>query len=185
MKLKKGQIEKLKTITIVVLSIIVFFGGVYVISEKGIKCSDSCVKNSGPGQEQDNPLLEEGQVLPNHGENTKRLTEVSFDGLKDLLKSKDTKMVFLGTDECIWCVHQKPVLEDLMTNKELDVYYLDTSKLEDKHFDELGKLHNDLERFGTPTFIFIKDGKVENVSTGARSTSGLIEIMVANGILNN
>ena len=168
MKLTKEQVEKIKTISIVILGILVFFGLIYFISEHtGDRSMDKqAVLNQ---EETDNPLLEDGEVIDENelGE----LTSIDMESLKNALENKEKKLVMLGTESCYWCVQQKPILRSIVYQNEIEIDYMDLNNLSSVEYSELTTLHEDLQAFGTPTFIVLSDGVVSEVSVGGQTSS--------------
>ncbi len=128
-----------------------------------------------------NPLLEEGETIDES--KMKELTSITFDEFKEYLNKKSTTVIMLGYDTCYWCQQQKPILQMLMYDKDIDVKYLDVTTLTTEENNYLVDLHEDLEGYGTPTFISVKNKKVREVSPNAKSTSQLIEMFTEMGIL--
>ncbi len=142
-------------------------------------------------------FLEEGQVLD--AEKMKPVTEITYDEFKDILskKGKTTTVVLLGTDDCYYCQQQKPVLESLMYEYNLDIKYLNVStgdengnnaKITQKQYQEIVDLHKDLTNedgtpFGTPTFISIRNKKVRKVSQGGQTRTQLLKTFADMGII--
>lgn len=91
---------------------------------------------------------------------------VDVNQLNDKIENGDDFVLVLGLDTCSACIAYKPTLEELVNNKDLDIYYLqlkaswsDSAKQEviDYFSDKL-----DYPIMGTPTTFFIKDGEIED-----------------------
>ncbi len=175
MNLTQEKKEQIKTITIIILAVLVFFGATYIISENtGDRSKDKNVVNKQPEQAA-NPLLEEGEVLKE--EEQKELTPVSMEDIRNALKNKEKKVVMLGTETCSWCIYQKPILKSLAYRYEIEIGYLNLASLSSEEGNELASLHEELEQFGTPTFLVIKDGAVDKVLIGGMTTREIEEIL--------
>jgi len=135
--------------------------------------------------EEANPLLEDGQVLDE--EKMKSVEEITIEDFKSYLKKKTTTVVMLGYDDCYWCQQQKPILESVMYEYDLDVKYLKVDKehLSEEDYDYLTGLHEDLEGFGTPTFLAIRSKKVREVSPNAKNRTQLIKMFADMGMLKS
>lgn len=175
MNLTQEKKEQIKTITIIVLAVLVFFGVTYMISENtGDRSKDKMMVEKTPSPT-GNPLLEEGEVLKE--EEQKELTSVSMEDVRNALKNNEKKAIMLGTDTCSWCIYQKPILKALAYRYDIEIGYLNLALLTSEENTELSSLHESLERFGTPTFIIIKDGVVDQVLIGGMTTRELEEIL--------
>lgn len=91
---------------------------------------------------------------------------VDVNQLNDKIENGDDFVLVLGLDTCSACIAYKPTLEELVNNKDLDIYYLqlkaswsDSAKQEviDYFSDKL-----DYPIMRTPTTFFIKDGEIED-----------------------
>ena len=126
-------------------------------------------------EKEENPLLEDGQVL--NEEEMKEIEEITYEDFQAYLKKKSTTVVMLGYDECYWCKLQKPILQNVMYEKEVDVKYLNVHKLTNEQLSEIIALHDDLKELGTPTFISVKSKKVQQVSPNAKTKTELIKML--------
>lgn len=159
-----------------ILGIILLVGaltGIFFLSEY--------VGNGSKDKEEKNPLAEEGQVIDVTA--MKEMEKITYEEFKEYLKKKTTTVVMLGYESCYWCIQQKPILQMLMYEKDLDVKYLDVNSLTKEENAELIALHEDLEGYRTPTFISLKSKKVKVVSPNAKTRTQLIEMFKIMGVL--
>jgi len=175
----KKHSEILKTVGVILGIALVLVALFYVSENTGNREFD---KKASVQEEEANPLLEDGQVL--NEEEVKEIPEVTYTEFKKILKEKTTTVVMLGYDECYWCEQQKPILGNVMYEKQLDnVKYLNVNKLTEDEYNDLVSLHDDLQGFGTPTFISVKSKKVKKVSTNAKTKTQLVEMFTEMGII--
>lgn len=169
------------------LGVVVVLVLLFVVSDNiGDRSNDKLGSDSSSQQEEENknPLLEDGQVLDEN--QMKEMDEITLQEFKDLIKKKTTTVVILASETCYWCQQQKPILENVLYENDLDVKYLDVSKLtSDEDYEYLEGLHDDLKGFGTPTFISIRNKKVQKVSPNAKSKTQLLEMFKDMGILKD
>lgn len=94
------------------------------------------------------------------------ISYIDINQLNEKIENSDDFVLVLGLDTCTACIAYKPTLEELVNNKDLDIYYLqlkaswsDSAKQEviDYFSDELN-----YSIMGTPTTFFIKDGEIED-----------------------
>lgn len=183
LKMKKDFLKENKEIVrgiMIFIAVILALVLLFFVSEN---IGDRSADKSGAGQQQveTNPLLEEGQVLDEN--KMKSAEKITMDDLKALLKKKTTSVVMLAQDSCYWCQQQKPILESLMYEYDLDVKYLDVSLLSEEDYLYLTELHEDLEELGTPTFISVQNKKVRLVSPDAKNRTGLLKMFADMGVI--
>jgi hypothetical protein len=64
----------------------------------------------------------------------------------------------------------KPYLGELYKDYKVDIYYLNSSKISSSDIAYIESLDVKLTSFGTPTFLFIKGGKIVGVQVGSTAT---------------
>lgn len=83
-------------------------------------------------------------------------TEISFSDLENMIQEKQDFILFIGSETCSACSSFKITVKELVQNYNIDIKYLDISKLTSSDSDKL------LEYFpfdATPTTILVKRGK--------------------------
>lgn len=89
----------------------------------------------------------------------KTYTEISYDDFKQKIDNKESFILFIGAESCAHCATYKPTLNSVINKYNVDVYYIDIDKLSSK---ESSYLNNAVPFTGTPTTVFIKNGKEES-----------------------
>lgn len=175
--------EVINAVGIIILLVGVFTGIFFLSENTGNRSLDKGEQKQEEKEEvQKNPLLEAGQVIDE--EKMKEYDEIDYEEFqKYLKKKKTTTVVLLGYDSCYWCQHQKPILQMLMYEKDLDVKYLKTTSLSKDELASIEALDEELEGFGTPTIIAVKNKKVTVLSSGAMNRTQLIKAFEKAGIL--
>lgn len=84
--------------------------------------------------------------------------EVSYTEYSDLIESKEDFILYIGSANCSHCIDFKPTLEKVIKKYQLEVNYIDVSKLSEK---EYAVLENKTKLHGTPTVVFVEDGIVK------------------------
>ena len=183
-KLTKKQIENLKTGIIILFGIIIVIGLIFIVSNNTGNNAYSCACDNTQTESSDdeNPLLEEGEEITE--EDMGELTDISYTDLESMIENHDKKIVMLGTEQCGWCLYQKPVLRKIVKDYDVEINYLNLGNLSSEESSKLSDLHEDLASFGTPTFIVLEDGKVTVVDSGARGTSAMVEFLKTNGFIS-
>ncbi len=109
--------------------------------------------------------------------------EISYDKLNNMIEAKDDFILFIGSESCSACSSYKITLNKVIKKYHTDIKYLDISKLSDKESSELQA------RFpfsGTPTTIFITNGKEQNTYNrinGSEKYSNIVKKLTKNGYI--
>lgn len=84
--------------------------------------------------------------------------EVSYDEYSNLIEAKEDLILYIGSANCSHCLDFKPTLEKIIKKYQLEINYIDVSKLTEK---EYAILENKTKLRGTPTVVFVEDGIVK------------------------
>lgn len=108
---------------------------------------------------------------------SKRTTydEISYSDFKKLVESKESFPLVIGSSTCSACSLFRPTMEAFIKKYNIDVKYIDISKLSE---DENSEFASIIGFKSTPTTIFFKDG--EQTSTyyrivGSEDMTGVVE----------
>ncbi len=82
-------------------------------------------------------------------------TEISYNKFNDKKANGDTFPLVIGSASCSACAMYKPVMEQFITDYQVEVFYIDLSKLSE---DEYEKLKTEITFDGTPTTVFYENG---------------------------
>jgi predicted bacteriocin transport accessory protein len=85
----------------------------------------------------------------------KTYEEISYNKLNDMLDKKESFILFIGSNTCSACSVYKGTLNDVISEYNVDVKYIDLSKLSDTQKSELSSV---FPITGTPTTVFITNG---------------------------
>lgn len=118
------------------------------------------------------------------------LTYLDKNEYKETLEAKDAYVVVVGRIDCSTCVQFKPVLEEMVANKDLQLFYIqiDNSKWNDADKDELRafvKESYDYELAFTPTLFVVKDGEMLEVEVGYMEYGALLELLEDHGFVKS
>ncbi len=111
------------------------------------------------------------------------LSSISYSSLKEKLENKETFFFVVVRQGCQFCEKFLPTVEDVVNEYDLEGYSLDLSTLTQ---DELNEFDKDYNVSGTPTTIFITDGKEGSVLqrlVGNQSADKLIQKLKSNGFI--
>lgn len=109
--------------------------------------------------------------------------EISYTELKSMLEKKQDLILFIGSESCSACTSFKPTVNKVVKEYQIDIKYLDISKLSDKDSSEL---QAKFPFSGTPTTIFITNGKEEktyNRISGNQRYSKVVQKLKDNGYI--
>lgn len=91
---------------------------------------------------------------------SKKLTgyiEISYNDFNNKKEAEDTFPLVIGSSSCSACAMYKPVMEQFISDYQVEVFYIDLSKLTD---EEYNKLKTEISFSGTPTTVFYEQGKL-------------------------
>jgi len=96
--------------------------------------------------------------------------EISYTKFKEVLKNNDFTFIYIGSPTCSYCTKMRPYLKELYDEYKVKINYLNYARLTSTQVTELKASDTRLNSMGTPTFIFVKNGKINGVKVGATST---------------
>lgn len=95
--------------------------------------------------------------------------------------SKERKVIFYSSSTCGYCEMQKPILETIAEDYDMEYYLIDSNELSNKQRNEV------LEKLGiehaTPTTVIVENGKVIATQVGYVDGSSLVNFFIENEIL--
>ena len=154
--------EKIQSIIIAVLVAIIIFGGAFMASE--LKSCD---------------VVAEKEV---------EFEEISMVEFTTLLNADTNSFVYLARPGCGYCEQQQPILKDLVSKYGFTVFYLNTDNLSDNDFLTIFALDTNIfgedgSKFGTPTMLIVKDGKIVDSIIGLTQSDSLEDFLTKNSII--
>lgn len=110
--------------------------------------------------------------------------EVSFDTLNAMIEKKESFVLVIGSSDCTHCADYKTTMKDVVKRNKVTIYYIDVSKLNSTEF---AKLRNKFSFTGTPTTIFVEDGKEKDAQfnriNGAKDYDTIIKRLKKNNYI--
>ncbi len=85
-----------------------------------------------------------------------RIIEISANDFLNKIENKETFALYIGNENCSYCVAYKPTLEQVLNDYDITIYHLDNSKLTTEDFNKINPIMNVQS---TPTIVFIKNGE--------------------------
>lgn len=114
------------------------------------------------------------------------LTMIDYAKYTELLDSSEKSIVVLGQTGCAYCTKTKPVLDKIASKHGITINYLNITDLtEEDSTNLMGSTTylKELESFGTPLTMIIKDGEVVDHLDGYNEASSFENIFRENGII--
>lgn len=117
------------------------------------------------------------------GDKLRTYTEITFAEYANMIENKETFILLIGQPNCSHCADFKPTIEKIIKKYQIEVKYIDISKLSDK---EYSILKNKTFVSGTPNTVFIKDGKLDTRAKigGAKSYNAVVNALKKVGYIN-
>lgn len=84
-------------------------------------------------------------------------TEISYTEFNEKKENGDTFPLIIGSSTCSACAAYKIVVEQVISEKQVEVFYIDLSGVSE---EEYNKLKTEISFTGTPTTVFYKEGKL-------------------------
>lgn len=110
-------------------------------------------------------------------------TELTYSELQTKLENKETFVVVLGSSTCSACAAYKLTMEDVIKDKQVEIFYLDIAKLSS---DDSSKFESKFVIAATPTTVFIENGvetTTYNRIVGAASYTDVVKNLKKHGFI--
>lgn len=109
--------------------------------------------------------------------------EINIGTLTEKVKNKETLILFIGAESCSHCVGYKSTINEVIKDYDVTIYYIDVDALTKEENSELKKIAN---YNGTPTTVFLKNGKEESAYmriVGERDYDYVVNKLYKNGFI--
>lgn len=91
-------------------------------------------------------------------ETKKSYIEIDYATYQEKLQNKEDFALYIGSASCSACKRFKSTLETVITDYDLEIFYIDISKLSQEQNAELWDVSN---IGGTPTIVFVSKGNIK------------------------
>lgn len=95
------------------------------------------------------------------GHRIKSYDEINYQDYKEMIEEKQDFILYIGSANCSHCKEFAPTLKKVIKKYQLDIKYIDISKLDSKKY---AVLQNKTKVQGTPTIVFVHKGVVDSGS---------------------
>jgi len=157
------SIEKIKTVIIVILSLVIVFGGAYVssiIRDLKSNCSEP-------------------------EENLLAFKNINIDEYISLIKGDKLSLIYIGRDDCTYANAQNVVFEELLENYDIEINYLDLNALDSEGIEILYTSYQPFldDGISTPTIMLVQNKEVKIYQKGYLSIESLTELLKENNFI--
>ena len=179
--MKKENIEKIKSATIVVLVLIIVFGASYFMSELqecdngGNTTTTSSANNSSSNDSSDISEDEQGD-----------LNDIDIDEYLDLKEGSEASIIYIARPTCHYCQEMEPIVRNIVYEYDIEVNYLNTDELDDEgqaDFIESNDYFDEEGGYGTPMLIVVKDDEFVDVLEGLTDKDTAVNFFKDNGLI--
>jgi len=153
------NIDKLKNVAIIVLSLIIVFGLAFVVPE--LKNCGTCSSNQ-----------------------KAELTNITIDNYREILASDEVSLIYIASPSCGYCAQQEPIMQELVSKYDFEVNYLNTNSVTSTDMDEVYKLYGSVQEslYGvdgvrTPTILIVQSGKLLDMQLGNIDLESLVALL--------
>lgn len=114
-------------------------------------------------------------------ESISNLTVIDVSKMKELFSSNDTKIIFVGSLTCPHCTAIKPVINSVVKNLNVTVYYLELSTMTDEENTEYYSINEFLKNNNSiPLVMAVKNNEVIDSFVGEKDSKDVEEFLKKN-----
>lgn len=178
-KLEKKEDKKISLSTNTLYTIIgLAVLAIVIVLTIVIKPSDSDYKNgNGEGTIGGNNVTTSPADEDIPEDKRKELNSISIDKYLEMLKGDETKVIYIGRPTCGHCVKQKPIMENIQFEYDVEINYLNTDELNDDGINQLISSNEYFkDGFGTPLTLIVKDNEILDKAVGETSKANMVEL---------
>ena len=157
--------DKIKNFIILILVLIIVFGGSYVSSEI------SYYKK--------NCQIESNTEVEN------MFSDISIEEYKNLLSGENLSFIYIGRNDCEYSKAEDVVLQEILSEYNIIINYLNLNKLTDYDLEYLYSSYSSFidDGIATPTITLVQGGEVKMFKKGYTSKDNLIELLTENNFI--
>ncbi len=181
--MKKVNVEKLKSATIVILILIIVFGASYFTSElqecgskDNTTTTTSSTNNSSNEDSSSSDIPEDEQ-----GD----LNDIDIDEYLDLKEGSEASIIYIARPTCHYCQEMEPIVRNVVYEYDVTVNYLNTDELDDDGQAKLIKSDDYFsEGYGTPLLLVVKDDEIVDILEGLSDKDTTVNFFKDNGFID-
>lgn len=181
--MNKKEKEQLKTGVIIVLVLVIIFGGSYFASElksDKYKNSNSTSTNNNTNISTDNTSSEISE------DEQAELNSIDIDKYLSLKKGSDKSIIYISRPTCHYCQQEDPIIKNIVYETKVTVNYLNTDELDDDGNSKLIKSDDYFsEGYGTPLLLVVQKDKIVDKIEGLTSKENIVSFFKKYGFIND
>ena len=109
------------------------------------------------------------------------LTVINVSKMKELFSSNDTKIIFVGSLTCPHCTAIKPIINSVVEDLNVTVYYLELSTMTDEENTEYYSINEFLKNNNSiPLVMAVKNNEVIDSFVGEKDRKDIEEFLKKN-----
>ena len=109
------------------------------------------------------------------------LTVINVSKMKELFSSNDTKIIFVGSLTCPHCTAIKPIINSVVEDLNVTVYYLELSTMTDEENNEYYSINEFLKNNNSiPLVMAVKNNEVIDSFVGEKDRKDIEEFLKKN-----
>jgi predicted bacteriocin transport accessory protein len=115
--------------------------------------------------------------------NLKTYKEIKFADFNRMIENEESFVLYIGSSNCSHCAAYTLTINRVVKQHQVSVHYIDVAKLSNEEYDQF---YDMVEFDGTPTTIFIENGKEESIFNridGNKSYDKVIEMFRKNNYI--
>lgn len=114
-------------------------------------------------------------------ESISNLTVINVSKMKELFSSNDTKIIFVGSLTCPHCTAIKPVINSVVKDLNVTVYYLELSTMTDEENNEYYSINEFLKNNNSiPLVMAVKNNEVIDSFVGEKDSKDIEKFLKKN-----
>lgn len=114
-------------------------------------------------------------------ESISNLTVINVSKMKELFSSNDTKIIFVGSLTCPHCTAIKPVINSVVKDLNVTVYYLELSTMTDEENNEYYSINEFLKNNNSiPLVMAVKNNEVIDSFVGEKDSKDVEKFLKKN-----
>lgn len=124
--------------------------------------------------------IDDDGALIEYKDNTEYIQAIDLNKLSSIFNSSNESVIYVGRSGCSPCDDYKTALEELLPKYKLNVYYINTDKI---NLDEFEKVIG-IKPERVPTTYIVKNKEIKDTLEGYSNKDQVIEFFQKNEIIN-
>lgn len=100
--------------------------------------------------------------------------EIDNQRFTTILESDNSYFIYIGRPTCPICRELEPILENVLSNIDMTLYYYNTDEARQENYEIMVLLLDSLEIMSVPTIIYINNGEIVEELNGIQEFDDLL-----------